>query len=86
MQPDNGSGEQGCSEDAHDFSCNSAEFKNQSFPLNIRINRRELMICSKIGSSSTYHMAIKNLLNFRYITYLPSYNPYQGSCIKLLYS
>lgn len=39
---------------------------------------------SKIGSISTYHICIKDLISFGFIRYLPSYNSYQGTLVMLL--
>lgn len=54
------------------------------FPDLFFINREEVMQRSKIGSKATYHRCLKNLDYWKYITYLPSHNPYKGSQIKML--
>lgn len=48
------------------------------------INRQETMKMAKIGSKSTYHRCLLDLSNWKYIVYLPSYNPYRGSQVKML--
>ena len=47
------------------------------------INREEIMCLSKIGGTSTYHKCLRNLHDWKYLCYLPSYNPYKGSKIKM---
>ncbi|WP_147273592.1 hypothetical protein [Pedobacter chinensis] len=59
-------------------------WKEQLFPMQIKITRKDLMHRSNICSSSTYHLAINRLIHLRYIQYIPSYDPYQGSIAQLL--
>jgi hypothetical protein len=47
------------------------------------ISRRQLMDFAHIGSIATYHKCIKQLTDFGYISYFPSYNPYVGTAIFL---
>ena len=49
----------------------------------ISISRSEMMRISKIGAKATYHKVIKQLHEYGYIRYLPSYNPFQGSKVHL---
>jgi len=49
----------------------------------IRISRRKLMRLSHIGNFMTYHKCIKELEDFGYISYSPSYNPELGSKILI---
>ncbi len=49
-----------------------------------RISRKDVMILSKINSSSTYHRCIADLVKFGYITYEPSFNHYKGSKVQIL--
>jgi hypothetical protein len=49
----------------------------------ISISRSEIMGISKIGSNATYHKCIKDLHNYGYIRYEPSYNPFRGSWVYL---
>jgi hypothetical protein len=49
----------------------------------VSISRQELMRISKICAKATYHKCIKDLHNFGYIRYLPSYNPFKGSLVHL---
>ena len=58
-------------------------WNNYHFPINFYINRDEVMQLSKIGSKTTYHRCIKELHQWNYLLYLPSYNPFHGSKIKL---
>jgi len=50
----------------------------------VRISRSELMCRSKIFSKSTYHKSIKDLNNWGYISYRPSYNPSKKSIVVLV--
>lgn len=49
----------------------------------ISISRHEMMKLSKIAALGTYHKCIKDLQDFGYIEYLPSFNPYKGSLVNL---
>jgi hypothetical protein len=42
-------------------------------------NRRELMSCSRILSVATYHKCIRELDEYGYMRYQPSYHPKLGS-------
>ena len=53
------------------------------FPEVFHINREEVMCLAKIGGTATYHRCLKNLNDWKYLCYLPSYNPYKGSKIKM---
>jgi len=55
----------------------------QRFKNPISISRDEVMRVSKICSKATYHKCMKDLHNFSYINYDPSFNPYRGSLITL---
>jgi len=52
-----------------------------SFASPFAITRRELMAHSKIASIATYHKCMKQLDEFGYIRYQPSYHPKQGSLV-----
>jgi len=47
----------------------------------ISITRRELMKVSKINSIATYHKCMRELNEYGYLKYLPSYDSYKGSMI-----
>jgi hypothetical protein len=51
-------------------------FKNP-FP----VNRKTLMAYSRIASVATYHKCIRELDEFGYIRYQPSYHPTKGSLV-----
>ena len=57
---------------------NSSRFANEFY-----VNRRDLMLASKIGSKSTYHRCVTDLHSWNYLIYYPSNNPYKGSKIKM---
>lgn len=48
------------------------------------ITRSSVMEVSKISGLATYHKCIKDLHEFGYIQYLPSYNPAISSQVYLL--
>ncbi|SEB22072.1 hypothetical protein [Pedobacter hartonius] len=45
------------------------------------ITRKKLMAYSRIASVATYHKCIKELDEFGYIRYQPSYHPIRGSLV-----
>lgn len=49
----------------------------------ISFSRNEMMRLSKIAALGTYHKCIKQLQEFGYILYEPSFNPYKGSLVHL---
>ena len=49
-----------------------------------RISRRILMRFSRIKSIATYHKCIRDLSDWGYITYHPSYDPYRASMVSLI--
>lgn len=57
---------------------NASRFENP-----ISISRSELMRVSKISSTATYHKCIKELHDYGYFNYMPSYNPFKGSLVYL---
>lgn len=50
----------------------------------ISISRSEMMKVSKICANATYHKVMKDLHNFGFILYKPSYNPFRGSEVELI--
>ena len=46
--------------------------------------REEIMQQSKIGSKATYHKCMRDLQQFQYLTYQPSFSPYQSSTVHML--
>jgi hypothetical protein len=50
----------------------------------ILVTRREVMRLAHIGSIATYHKCVKELEEFGYMKYSPSYNPLVGSQINVL--
>ncbi len=57
---------------------NASRFKNP-----ISISRGELMRVSKISAKATYHKCMKELNDFGYLKYKPSFNPFKGSLVYL---
>ena len=58
-------------------------WNNYHFRESFHIDRQEVMAYAKIGSKSTYHRCIKELHHWKYLLYIPSHNPFQGSRIKM---
>ncbi|WP_316847255.1 hypothetical protein [Pedobacter psychrodurus] len=56
-------------------------WERNGFQYPFNISRRELMAICKICSTRTYHKCIKQLHEFEYINYFPSYHPVFGSTI-----
>lgn len=50
----------------------------------ISISRSEMMVVSKIQAKATYHKVIKELHEYGFIVYKPSYNPFRGSEVQLV--
>jgi len=50
----------------------------------VSISRKQIMEQTHIGSIVTYHKCIRQLRDFGYIIYEPSYNPFIGSYVRLL--
>jgi len=59
-------------------------WNDQKNKLPFKISRKILMDYSKICSISTYHICIKDLVAFGLISYVPSYDSYQGTLVRLL--
>lgn len=49
----------------------------------VPINRNEVMKAAKISSFSTYTKCLKQLHDWKYLEYIPSFNPLQGSRVNL---
>ncbi len=59
-------------------SWNAGQFQNP-----VSVSRCKLMQSSKICSKATYHKCIKDLHEYGYIRYQPSYHPLKGSLVYL---
>jgi hypothetical protein len=46
------------------------------------VTRRTLMCFSKIGSIATYHKCLRELNDYGYLIYQPSYHPKNGSRVE----
>ena len=57
---------------------NMQRFKNP-----ISISRNEVMRVSKIASKATYHKCMKDLHNYNFLEYDPSFNPFRGSLVTI---
>jgi hypothetical protein len=63
-----------------------SSWKEQAYKTPFRITRKELMILSGIRSFATYHKCLKELINWHYIYYEPSFDKNTASKITLLTS
>lgn len=50
----------------------------------VPVTRRKLMDLSRLQSFMTYHKCIKQLVDYGYIEYTPSYHPREGSRVNLV--
>jgi hypothetical protein len=48
-----------------------------------KVSRKKLMRFSRIKSVATYHKCIRELVEYNYIQYRPSYDPYLASMVSL---
>jgi hypothetical protein len=55
-----------------------------SFQNPIALSRSEIMPVAKINARATYHKCMKDLEDYGYIKYVPSYNPFLKSLIYIL--
>src|SRR6187455_525774 len=58
-------------------------WEQNSFNNPFSITRKSVMKVAHIGSIATYHKCIKQLQEFGYISYIPTYNASLGSYIHL---
>ncbi len=54
-------------------------WQEHNFENPVRVFSYDIMRTAKISASTTYHKSIKDLSNYGYIKYEPSYNRKQGS-------
>lgn len=54
------------------------------FDSELSINRNDVMKLSKIGNANTYTKVLKELTEFGYVVYKPSYNPLIGSKVTII--
>lgn len=50
----------------------------------VKVSRKRLMAGAHFGSITTYHRCINRLHELQYIVYLPTYDSYQGTMIKVV--
>ena len=50
----------------------------------VHVSRRKLMMTAKISSIVIYHKGMNDLCSFKYISYVPSYDPRTRSEVYLL--
>jgi hypothetical protein len=60
------------------------KLKENNFKNPVSITRTEVMKLAHIGGIATYHKYIKELHDYGYIEYLPSYDPSRGSTVYFI--
>jgi len=63
------------------FTALFIHFQRNDFASPFPVTRAGLMSCSRIASVATYHRCIKELNDFGYICYQPSFSPKQESMV-----
>jgi hypothetical protein len=61
-----------------------ARWESSNFQSPVAFTRRELMEAAKINGLATYHRCMKDLNDFGYVQYRPSFNPAIGSRVFFL--
>ena len=56
-------------------------YRHQEYRMPIYVYRKELMKQAKISAIATYHKGMRDLVEYGYIGYVPSYNPVLGSLV-----
>ncbi len=59
-------------------------WKEQQYVNPLQVFSYEIMEKAKISASTTYHKCIKDLSDYGYIRYIPSYKRNQGSKVYIL--
>lgn len=59
------------------------KWNREFFKKTIIINREQIMDRAKIRSKTTYHNYLKDLNEWGYLQYFPSYHPARGSVVKM---
>lgn len=57
---------------------------SESSYMAFQVCRRKLMHFSRIKSKATYHKCLAELVEFGYLTYKPSYDPFKGSTVCIV--
>jgi hypothetical protein len=60
------------------------KLKENNFKNPVSITRAEVMKLAHIASIATYHKYMKELHDYGYIEYLPSYDPCKGSTVYFI--
>lgn len=63
------------------FTALFVSWQRNGFSSPFSVNRKTLMTYSRIASVATYHKCIRELDEFGYIRYQPSYHPTRGSLV-----
>ncbi|WP_051907739.1 hypothetical protein [Flavimarina sp. Hel_I_48] len=60
------------------------KWNREFFRKTIRVNGREIRKWAKIKSKTTYHAHLKDLVDWGFLEYFPSFKPSVGSCIRMM--
>ena len=63
------------------FTALFVQWQRNDFISPFPVTRKELMAYSRIASVATYHKCIRELDEYGYIRYYPSYHPTKGSLV-----
>jgi len=66
------------------YTCLLTLWHQSGFQKQIKVTRKILMTKAHFGSTSTYHKCINKLIELGYITYIPTYDCYEGSKIEII--
>ncbi|CAN5529999.1 hypothetical protein BH09BAC6_BH09BAC6_13780 [soil metagenome] len=59
-------------------------WSQSGFSEQVKVSREKLMTLAHFRSITTYHKCIRQLQDFGYIVYLPTYDCYAGSVIEII--
>ena len=66
------------------FICILMLWQKSGYADQLKVSRKQLMTGAHIGSITTYHRCINRLKELHYIVYLPTYDSYQGTIVKVV--
>jgi hypothetical protein len=54
-----------------------------NYPIPLQVFSHDIMPIAKVSASKTYHKCIRDLSDYGYLEYVPSYNKHTGSKVYL---
>jgi hypothetical protein len=55
-----------------------------NYPMPLEVFSHDIMPIAKVSASKTYHRCIRDLNDYGYLEYIPSYNKHSGSKVYLV--